>query len=108
MSTQTKRKTRKRNRMEYSSDECDTPLSKKRKIIKDKKDTISITDANRIKQMLKESSVLLQNTRTNKFIEVGICYDGKAYSMIKGDVGTNGQKQTRNFNSEKKAFNSAL
>ena len=94
--------------MDYSGDElsdddnCNNRNpSKKRKLNKKE-------HGNTIKEMLKESSVLLQNTLRNKFIEVGIVYDGKAYSMISGKIGSNGTKQTRNFRTKQIAFNSAL
>ena len=63
-----------------------------------------------IKQELKmkSESVLLQHLGKRKFIEVGITLDGYAYSMIRGDLGTKGILQTRNFKTKSKAFKGAI
>eukprot|EP01084_Bolivina_argentea_P305002 526848_1 len=107
MSTRKRRhgKSRKRKSVKYSSDDSDyqEPSTKKRKVnnnVNDYSKTISDT--------LKRTSVLLQNIKHNKFIEVGINSNGKSYSSIKGKLGTNGKKQIKHFKHKKTAFKAAV
>eukprot|EP01084_Bolivina_argentea_P280248 479246_1 len=91
-----------------TSNDSDSPKTKKVKIKMNNSKRKLISEENRIKQILKRSSVLLHHIEKKKFIEVGLVFDGKAYSMIKGNVGTNGTMQTRNFKSKAVALNGAL
>ena len=99
---------RKRKRDEYeSSSESESeyePKQKKRKL----SHKYGAKYEKKLKPILKETSVLLENAKKNKFIEIGMVYNGSAYAMIQGDIGTKGIKKTRNFASKQQAFKAAL
>ena len=107
---------RKRKSVDSDSDD-NTPKHKRRKIEKKSEENISInidetkliSYENIIKRELnKGESVMLQHLGKKRFIEVGIVYDGKAYSWVEGTFGSKGVKKTRNLSNKSDAYDAAV
>ena len=98
---------------EYESSDTDsnsyqnyrTPVVKKRKINYSEYEKL-------FRKTLKSTSVLLQNTKQEKFIEVvlnnNINRRSNSYSFIKGNFGQKGRTQTRYFKYKKTAIDEAI
>eukprot|EP01083_Nonionella_stella_P026414 72690_1 len=85
-----------------SSDNYKEPSTKKRKL------NDSDAYAETFRATLKRTSILLQNTKQDKFVEIGMNSDNKSYSIIKGKLGSKGKKQIKHFKSKKNAWNVAV
>eukprot|EP01084_Bolivina_argentea_P299138 515620_1 len=117
--------TKKRKKMDVSDDASesdDEPPTKKRKTSKRRKkkeelssseseseasdDSQDIKNEDTLRELLKDSSVLLTNEDDTKEFEVSV--NGKSYSYNERKSGRKGRTQTKKLTSKKKAFEAAL
>eukprot|EP01084_Bolivina_argentea_P252589 423989_1 len=119
---------RKRNEMDYSSDELQTNNNintKRRKLngVKppnnepEKENTVrngvkppnnEPTKENTVRNKLKNTAVLLHNIKSNQFIKVKMYSTHNAYSIVTGEIETLGKKQVKYFDSMPAALDKAV